>query len=121
MRAPWIAAALSLMIFPGIALADLRAIDGDTLDLDGERIRIMGLDAPETRCRCPTECRLAAQATARMRDLMSGRGVTIERTGRDKYRRTLAIVRVRGQDVATIMIREGLARPYKGEKRKPWC
>ncbi len=110
-----------LLIGIGAALADMRAIDGDTLDLDGERIRIVGLDAPETRCRCPAECRLAAQATARMRDLVSGRGVTIERTGRDKYRRTLAIVRVRSQDVATIMIREGLARPYKGKRRQPWC
>ncbi len=104
------------------ARASCRAIDGDSLVCGSERIRILGLDAPELRGRCSAEVRLARAARARMQQLVS-RGIIIGRRGRDRYRRTLAVVRVRsGQDVAAIMIRERLARPYDGRgPRLGWC
>ena len=104
------------------ARASCRAIDGDSLVCGRERVRIMGLDAPELRGQCRAETRLARAAHARMQQLVA-RGVTIERRGRDRYRRTLAVVRVRGgQDVAAIMIRERLARAYDGRgRRRGWC
>jgi len=82
----------------------------------------MELDAPELRGRCRAETRLAQAAQARMQQLV-GRGITIERRGRDCDWRMLAVVRLRGgQDVATIMIRERLARPYDGRgPRRGWC
>lgn len=115
-----------LLLLPALASAQsrasCRAIDGDSLVCGSERIRIMGLDAPELRGRCHAETRLARAAQARMQQLVA-RGVTIERRGRDRYRRTLAVVRARGgQDVADIMIRERLARPYDGRgPRRGWC
>lgn len=94
--------------------ASCRAIDGDSLVCGRERVRIMGLDAPELRGRCRAETRLARGAHARMQQLVA-RGVMIERRGRDRNQRTLGVVRVRGgQDVASIMILERLARPYDG-------
>lgn len=39
----------------------------------------------------------------------------------DKYRRSLATLTVNGEDVAAMMIGEGLARPYHGERREGWC
>lgn len=115
-----------LLLFPVLASAQARApcraIDGDSLVCGQERVRIMGLDAPELRGRCRAETRLARAAHARMQQLMA-RGVTLELRGRDRYRRTLAVVRVRGgQDVAAIMIRERLARAYDGRgSRRGWC
>lgn len=115
-----------LLLFPAPASAQARvacrAIDGDSLVCGRERIRMMGVDAPELRGRCRAEMRLARTAHARMQQLVS-RGVTIERRGRDRYRRTLAVVRVRsGQDVASLMIRERLARRYDGRgARRGWC
>jgi micrococcal nuclease len=102
--------------------ASCRAIDGDSLVCGQERVRIMGLDAPELRGRCHAETRLARAAHARMQQLVA-RGVTLERRGRDRYGRTRAVVRIRsGQDVAAIMIRERLARPYDGRgPRRGWC
>lgn len=115
-----------LLLLPASASAQprasCRAIDGDSLVCGHERVRIMGLDAPELRGRCRAEMRLARTAHARMQQLVS-RGVTIERRGRDRYGRTLAVVRVRsGQDVASLMIRERLARRYDGRgARRGWC
>ncbi|MGK7871444.1 thermonuclease family protein [Falsiroseomonas sp. E2-1-a20] len=97
-------------------------IDGDTIRVAGVVVRMMGLDAPERRARCPAEARLAARATARLRQLVRPR-VWLERRGRDRYRRTLAVVRDgAGRDLAQVMIREGLARPYNGQgQREGWC
>jgi endonuclease YncB( thermonuclease family) len=102
------------------------AIDGDTLAVNDERIRIIGLDAPETyQAHCPAELKLGQRATNYMRSMVAG-GVTIERTGqRDKYRRSLARVYFHGEDVASIMVRQGLAVPYvcgrRCGRRINWC
>ncbi len=102
--------------------SDLVAVDGDTVRLGDERIRIIGLDAPELHARCRDERRLAERARDRMAELVAGERVEVIRsTRRDKYRRTLAIIRVNGVDVARVMIFEGLARPYHGERRASWC
>ena len=112
------AAALS---FPALALERARVVDGDTIRVDGEPVRVMGLDAPEMRGRCPAEIAAARRAKDRMAELIAG-GVTLRRHGRDRYRRLLAVVTdSRGRDVAVVMIREGLARPYGGERRQSWC
>lgn len=46
-------------------------IDGDTIRCGAERVRIMGLDAPEIRARCTAEYRLAVQARARLSVLIA--------------------------------------------------
>lgn len=57
-----------------------------------------------------------------MRFAASGLGpVTVETGRRDRYGRVLGAVRVSGRPVAPTMIKEGLARPYGGERREGWC
>lgn len=99
-----------------------RAVDGDTLACGEDRVRIAGMDAPELRGRCEAEQRLAGAASVRLQALVAG-GVTLRETGQDRYGRMLAVVRDRdGADVARILIREGLARPYDGRgRREGWC
>jgi endonuclease YncB( thermonuclease family) len=119
--AAWLALAL---LFSAAAHAQQRAevIDGDTIRVAGQVVRIMGLDAPEMRGRCPRERQLAQRAQARMTQLVA-RGVVLERHGLDRWRRQLAVVRDRtGRDLAWVMIAEGLARPYDGRgPRGSWC
>ena len=85
-------------------------VDGDTFRLaSGERIRIAGIDAPETQGRqakCPQELAAGRAATARARALLAGRTVRIERVGRS-YDRTVARVRLEGRDVAVMLVEAG--------------
>jgi len=97
------------------------AADGDSLVCGRERVRLVGLDAPELGGRCERERRLAARARDRLQGLLAG-GVTIRAVGEDRFGRTLAVVRDRaGRDVARVLVAEGLARPYAGGRRGGWC
>ena len=99
-----------------------RAVDGDTIHCGEQRVRLAGLDAPELRGRCEEERQRAQAATERLRGLLE-EGVTLEQTGQDRFGRILAVVRDRqGEDVADVLIREGLARAYHGRgQREGWC
>lgn len=99
-----------------------RAVDGDTIRCGEERVRLVGLDAPELRGRCEAERQRALAATERLRLLIAD-GVTLSTAGRDKYDRVLAVVLdARGQDVGQILVREGLAHAYHGRgPREGWC
>jgi hypothetical protein len=97
-------------------------IDGDTFVMSGQKIRVAGIDAPETHPpRCADEARLGAAAAEKLRQLLSSGSVTVSGTIHDRYGREVREVHVGGRDVAEIMIGEGLARSYDGAKRLPWC
>lgn len=97
--------------------------DGDTITIDGERIRILGLDTPEIgpRARCAAEQQGAVAARAELERMLFRAKVTIRRDGTDRYGRTLAHVYADGENVARALISAGLARPYQGGKREGWC
>jgi endonuclease YncB( thermonuclease family) len=90
-----------------------RVIDGDTLDIDGRRVRLEGIDAPETGQTCGRrlfgtwDC---GKASARaLQKLVAGRELSCENRGTDKYGRMLGVCFVGGEDVNAVMVREGLA------------
>lgn len=98
-------------------------VDGDTIWLGGEKIRVADIDAPETHdARCASEQALGDQATRRLRQLLGGGAVTLRRIDRDRdqYGRKLRIVLVDGRSVGEALVDEGLARRYAGGRR-PWC
>ena len=100
-------------------------IDGDTFRLEsGERIRIAGIDTPETQkgqAKCHAEIVLGRSATAYARTLLDGRHVTIMRVGRS-YNRTVAKVTLAGRDVGSDLVASGVARWWPRRAAKPiWC
>jgi endonuclease YncB( thermonuclease family) len=99
------------------------AIDGDTVDVPGHgRIRLLGVDTPElSPCRCALECELGQRAKRRTQELLGNGPLSYRPSGEDRYGRTLADITVDGRDLATILIREGLGRPYNGGPRRAWC
>ena len=100
------------------------AIDGDTIKSPaGVKYRLLGLDAPETYlAKCIEELDLGTAAKRRLQELIDTGKARLVESGRiDKYGRTLATLHIAGADVAGILIKEGLARPYAGGKREGWC
>lgn len=103
-------------------------IDGDTIDVGGERIRILNIDAPESfRSRCESELKLALRTKERLANLLRSGQVEIDRKGQDRYRRTLATLSVKEGDVGGILVQERLALPWrdgrqaKEERLRTWC
>src|SRR6266481_3485763 len=116
----------------------IEVVDGDTIRVAGETFRLVGFDAPETyRAQCPSERQLGNRATFRLRQLVAGGGVDLERVGcacptgtegtpRCNYGRSCGVLRARGEDVGAVLIAEGLARafvcgPTSCPKRESWC
>lgn len=99
--------------------------DGDTFRLtSGERIRIAGIDAPETqaqRARCPAERRRGEAAKAHLKSMIEGKSLRFTRVGRS-YDRTVATVRHGGRDLAARLVDAGDAAWWPRGKAKPdWC
>jgi micrococcal nuclease len=96
----------------------LRVIDGDTVDIDlggtRERVRLLGIDTPETvDPRRPVGC-FGQQASHRTKELLPpGTTVRLERDleARDRYGRLLAYVRrADGTFVNQALLEEGFAQ-----------
>ena len=108
----------------------VRVIDGDTIDVDidlgfsvwlhKQRIRLAGIDTPESRTRNKEEKVLGLAAKDRLKELC-GEKLAIQSLGRGKYGRILGIPTTEeGEDICKILISEGHAREYWGGTKQPW-
>lgn len=88
-------------------------IDGDTLEIHGVRIRLWGIDAPESSQLCRGEdslpYRCGAKAANELDAFIAGRPVSCEPVSRDVYGRTVATCSVNGVDLGDWLVRGGLA------------
>ncbi|HPG88825.1 MAG TPA: thermonuclease family protein [Hyphomicrobium sp.] len=108
-RAELHGAAEALASFAGPATV----VDGDTLDIAGQRVRLEGIDAPETAQICKSadgrDWSCGRAASKFLRTLIAGNDVVCDRQGTDKYGRTLAICFADGRDLNAAMVRAGMA------------
>jgi len=90
-----------------------RVIDGDTIEIGGQRIRLEGIDAPETSQDCPRRWfgnwDAGRAATRHVARLVEGRQVRCVPLGNDRYRRTLGVCSVDGHEINGDLVRQGLA------------
>jgi len=88
-------------------------IDGDTLEIHGTRIRLWGIDAPESSQFCrgqdSLQYRCGAKAANDLAAFINGRLVKCVPVSLDRYGRTVAICTAGGIDLADWLIRNGLA------------
>lgn len=93
-----------------------RVIDGDTLDVAGERVRVWGVDAPERDQTCedargaPYRC--GEHAKLALIDLVAGRALSCAPRDVDRYGRTVAKCSAGGEDLGGRMVRMGHALDY---------
>ena len=115
----------------------IKVIDGDTVDVDidlgfdivlkDERVRIMGIDTPESRTRDKVEKKFGLASKARLKELIGGKSGPILKTQinkkgedmRGKFGRILGdFVTDNGRMVTDILVEEGHAVAYFGGSKE---
>src|SRR5712672_37268 len=87
-------------------------IDGDTLEIHGTRIRLWGIDAPESTQLCRGDdsqrYRCCAKSANDLDAFIAGRPVSCIPISLDQYRRTAATCSVDGVDLGEWLVSNGL-------------
>jgi len=114
----------------------LRIVDGDTVDIDidlgfgiwmhRERVRIMGIDTPESRTRDKVEKTFGLASKARLKDMLPIGSIQIlkteiDRSGEDKkgkFGRILGDFLIDDRRVTEILVEEGHAVAYFGGSKE---
>ena len=113
----------------------VKVIDGDTVDVDidlgfgiilsDERVRIMGIDTPESRTRDKVEKKFGLASKARLKSLLGKTGILktqINKNGEDmkgKFGRILGdFVAEDGRMITDILVEEGHAVAYFGGSKE---
>lgn len=114
---------LLVLILSGLPVAaaeiagTVRVIDADTFDVDGTRVRLHGVDAPEREQRCGGrdapmwDCGLWVTRVAR--DRYDGRHARCAVLDTDRYGRAVTRCTIDGEDVGRAMVADGLAFAYR--------
>jgi endonuclease YncB( thermonuclease family) len=101
----------------GAIVGTASVIDADTLDIRSERIRLVGIDAPESGQKCKdakgTLVRCGTTAANALDAWINRNPVTCISEGKDRYQRTLGKCSVRGQSVQDWLVRNGHAVAYR--------
>ena len=92
-------------------------IDGDTFEMHGERIRLHGIDAPESGQSCKDvngkTYRCGQMAAKQMFSYVSGKTVNCEVIDKDRYGRVIASCFVDGADINELLVKDGWALAYR--------
>jgi endonuclease YncB( thermonuclease family) len=112
-----------------------RVIDGDTVEFEAPfmpaplkpllSIRVLGVDTPEKghRAQCDKEAKAAIAASEFTKNAVkNAKSIQILLESHDKYGgRVLGDVILDGKKLSEMLIANGHARPYQGEKKASWC
>ena len=111
----------------------VKIIDGDTIDVDldlgfavvlkKQRIRLYGINTPESRTRDLEEKKYGLAAKARLRELLEEADTIsikteIDKKARGKYGRILGTVMVGTTNINSLLVDEGHAIPYYGGTKR---
>ena len=118
---------LSLYIFLALSFCNisfagsLKIVDGDTIILNGEKIRFFGIDTPELKQTClqgdqKVSCGIFAKILL-MKKIGNNKLECI-REGKDAYKRTLAECFVGGKSLSSFLVRNGYAFAYRKYSNK---
>ena len=106
-----------VLFFCNTSFADsLRVVDGDTIVLNGEKIRFSGIDTPELKQTCiKDDEKVFCGEIAKMLLIKKIGNETPEciSEGKDAYKRTLAECFVNGESLSVFLVRSGYAFAYR--------
>lgn len=112
---------LSSLITLAVAAGQLSGVptvtDGDTIRIGEERVRLEGIDAPESAQSCQrtdgSEWRCGTASTQALTSLIADKAVRCDISGKDRYNRSLGTCFVGDIDINGWMVRQGWAVAYR--------
>ncbi len=102
---------LSAYNLKGLLVGTVVVTDGDTIVLEGRRVRLFGIDAFEAEQTCGTY-RCGGEATEYLRELTQSKTVICSQRDTDAYNRVVSVCRVDDRDLGALLVRKGLALAY---------
>ena len=123
-KAIFLISILSLVFFltiNDINSQKLKVVDGDTIHLNGEKIRFTGIDSPELKQTCikngnKSPCGLTAKKI--LINKIGHNNVECISEGKDQYQRTLAECFVNDQSLSSYLVKSGYAFAYRKYSKK---
>ena len=99
----------------------IKITDGDTIKINGEKIRFSGIDTPELKQTCikngvKNSCGIKAKEI--LIDKISNKKVSCIRDGKDQFKRTLAECFVNNESLYRYLVRSGYAFAYRKYSKK---
>ena len=111
-----------VLMFCNVSFADnLKIVDGDTIVLNGEKIRFSGIDTPELKQTCmKDEQKVFCGMFAKMLLIKKIGNETPKciSEGKDAYKRTLAECFINGESLSVFLVRSGYAFAYRKYSKK---
>ena len=111
-----------VLMFCNVSFADnLKIVDGDTIVLNGEKIRFSGIDTPELKQTCMKgEQKIFCGMFAKMLLIKKIGNETPKciSEGKDAYKRTLAECFINGESLSVFLVRSGYAFAYRKYSKK---
>ena len=100
---------------------DIKITDGDTIKIDGDKIRFSGIDTPELKQTCDKDgvkilCGLNAKKI--LVNKIGNNKVTCVKEGKDRYKRILAECFVNNESLSSYLVRSGYAFAYRKYSKK---
>ena len=100
---------------------ELKIIDGDTIHLNGEKIRFSGIDTPEIKQTCTKnseiiKCGILAKEL--LIQIIANKKINCIREGKDRYKRTLAECFVNDLSLSSYLVKNGYAFAYRKYSKK---
>lgn len=111
-----------LFLISDFSSKNLEVVDGDTIKIDGRKVRLWGIDAPEIKQVCIVDgidyyCGVAAKNF--LVELLDGQSVDCVKINEDRYKRIVARCFIKDYgvtgeyDIGSLMVRNGWAVDYK--------
>ena len=116
-----VSALVFFFTYTDIKSQDIKITDGDTIKINGEKIRFSGIDTPELKQNCIKEgesdpCGITAKQI--LIDKIGNNKVICISEGKDQYKRTLAECFVNDESLSSYLVRSGYAFAYRRYSKK---
>ena len=116
-----ISALVFFFTYTDIKSQDIKITDGDTIKLNGDKIRFSGIDTPELKQTCvKNEVKILCGLNAKkiLVDKIGNNKVTCVKEGKDRYKRILAECFVNNESLSSYLVRSGYAFAYRKYSKK---